>query len=383
MNPPWRIPLFDVSPGEEEIEALNAVLRSGWLSMGENVIRFEEAFAARAGAAFAVSMSSGTAALHVAHMLAGVGPGDEVVCPSLTFVAGPNVVRALGATPVFADIHDPLRPVLTAAEVGKRLTPKTRAIQVVHYAGYACDIEAIAELARERGLALIEDCAHALFTVVNGRACGRFGLAGCFSFFPNKNMTTAEGGMLLTDDPLAARRAKALRSHGMTAQTLDRHKGHCFSYDVTEPGLNYRMDELRAALGLVQLAKLDRANRRREQLCSLYRDALQTCPDVSVPFERGEPSAHHIFPVLLPPSADRGAFMAFMKERGIQTSIHYPPAHLFTGYRPGSGLSGPDLPATQDFGAREVTLPLYPGMADGDVADVADAVRAFITRSGR
>src|SRR5262249_37992626 len=202
----------------------------------------------------AVAAKSCTAALHLALVCAGVGPGDEVVCPALTFVATANAVRYCGATPVFADVDSLEHWNVSRRRLEAMLTPRTRALLVVHYGGYPCEMGPIMALAAERGLAVVEDAAHVPGASLDGRALGTWGLLGCFSFFSNKNMTTGEGGMITTDRDDLAERARRLRSHGMTTLTLDRHKGHAFSYDVTELGFNYRIGELNAALGLVQLA---------------------------------------------------------------------------------------------------------------------------------
>lgn len=228
-------------------------------------------------------------------------------------------------------------------------------------------------LAARHGLDVVEDVAHAPGASLGDRALGTWGRVGCFSFFSNKNMTTGEGGMVTTDDDELAERLRLLRSHGMTTLTWDRHRGHAFSYDVVAPGYNYRIDEIRAAIGRAQLAKLAANNARRGLLDRAYRALLPVAaPDLTLPYTvtRGAP-AYHLRPVLLPPGADRPRFMAEMKARGIQTSIHYPPVHRFSYYRRDDG---PALPVTEDVAAREVTLPLYPGLSLGDVETVVAAV---------
>jgi len=259
-NPTWRIPLADVDLGPEEEAAVLDVLRRGWLSMGEVTAAFEAEFAALTGARHALAVTNCTAALHLAGLALGWGPGDEVIVPSLTFVATANAVRYTGATPVFADITGESDFSLSAQDAAERITPRTKAIIVVHYAGHAADMGAILALAERHGLAVVEDVAHAPGADLDGRALGTWGNIGCFSFFANKNMTTGEGGMVTTDDDELAARLRLLRSHGMTSLTWDRHKGHAWSYDVVAPGYNYRIDEVRAAIGRVQLAKVTAAN---------------------------------------------------------------------------------------------------------------------------
>jgi dTDP-4-amino-4,6-dideoxygalactose transaminase len=240
----------------------------------------------------------------------------------------------------------------------------------------------ILEIAAEYGLIVIEDAAHASGASLDGRALGAWGQTGCFSFFSNKNMTTGEGGMIVTENDAVAERLRILRSHGMSSMTWDRHKGHAWSYDVTELGYNYRIDEVRAALGLVQLGKLPKNNLRRKFLTELYRDSLaELAPEVSMPFSKADgESAYHILPVLLPDGTDRLKFMDAMKAQGIQTSIHYPPIHTFQAYRDGK-YPYLDLTVTENIAMREVTLPLYPGMSDDSVLNVVESVASALNQA--
>ena len=370
----WKIPLSDIDFGPEERAAVNDVLHSRWLTMGSITEEFEQAFAAYVGAKHAIAVTNATAALHLACVAAGLGPGDEAIVPSLTFVATANAVRYTGATPVFADIAGEYDLNISFHSIEKAISERTRAILVMHYGGYACDMPSIMELARERGLKVIEDAAHAVGSELGGIKLGTWGDIGCFSFFSNKNMTTGEGGMIVTNDEAYSQRLHLLRSHGMTTLTWDRHKGHAWSYDVVDLGYNYRIDEIRAALGNVQLGKLAANNERRRHLTQVYRNALQElAPRVSVPFkDHIGISAAHLLPMLLPTGASRLNFMESMKSQGIQTSIHYPPIHTFTAYE-GSRVKH-SLPNTEDIAAREVTLPLYPALSDEDVYIVARAV---------
>lgn len=371
----WQIPLADVNLGPEEEAAVLAVLRRGWLTMGQVTAEFEAAFADFTGVAHAIAVTNCTAALHLAGLALGWSPGDEVIVPSLTFVATANAVRYTGATPVFADICSEQDFSLDPVSVEARITPRTKAIIVVHYAGYAVDMAAMMDVAERHGLDVVEDVAHAPGATLDGRVLGSWGDIGCFSFFSNKNMTTGEGGMLTTNSDELAEQLRLLRSHGMTTLTWDRHRGHAFSYDVVLSGYNMRLDEMRAALGIAQLEKLPANNRRRHELDRLYVDWLaRDVPALGVPYAdyRGEP-AHHIRPVLLPEGVDRQAFMTAMKDQGVQTSIHYPPVHQFSAYSSGDGLTDERLPLTDLVGRREVTLPLYPSMATDDVARVVAA----------
>jgi dTDP-4-amino-4,6-dideoxygalactose transaminase len=372
----WRIPLADIDFSSEEEEAVLQVIRSRWLTMGAVTQAFEEEFGAYVGTRHAAAVANGTAALHLACMAAGLGPGDEVIVPSLTFVASANAVRYTGAVPIFADIESEQDLTISPRSIEQKLTERTRAILVMHYGGYACDMPAISDLARADHLLVIEDAAHAIGSELNGRKLGAWGDVGCFSFFSNKNMTTGEGGMVVTDNDAIADRLHLMRSHGMTSMSWDRHRGHAWSYDVVELGYNYRMDEIRAALGRVQLKKLGRNNELRRELTGKYREHLEElAPRIVAPFAhpRGI-SASHLLPILLPSGWDRIRFMECMKSQGIQTSIHYPPIHKFRIYA--SQAEAPiALPLTDDVAGREVTLPLYAGLTENDVNLVAQAVR--------
>ncbi len=378
----WKTPLFELNYDERELRAAMEVIRSGWITMGEKTESFEKAFAEFLGeGALCTATSSGTAALHMALLAAGVGPGDEVIVPALTFVADINVVQIVGASPIVVDCLSHEDWNISPEGIGAALTPRTKAVLVVHYAGYACDMDAIRAALRAAAdgklIYLIEDCAHAPGARYRGRACGTIGDIGCFSFFTNKNLSVGEGGMFVTRSAQLHEKGRHLRSHGMTTLTLDRHRGRAVSYDVMEPGLNYRLDEIRAAMGLVQLEKLPEANRRRGELVQRYRELLDRVPRVRVPFRNhalGEPS-YHIFPLLLDEAVDRMAVIAGLKQQGIQSSIHYPPFAQFTAYR-ASGLSS--TPIAWDISKRELTLPLFPTMSFGQVEFVCSTLRELL-----
>ncbi|MEN6555401.1 MAG: DegT/DnrJ/EryC1/StrS family aminotransferase [Anaerolineaceae bacterium] len=376
----WRVPLADVNLGPEELEAVSTVIRSGWLTMGAVTQAFEEEYAQSTGSTYALAITNATAALHLACLALGIGPGDEVILPSLTFVASANAIGYTGAAPVFADIESLDWLCLSPRAVDAAITEKTKAIMVVHYAGYACDMPAILEIARRHQLGVIEDAAHAVGASLNGKALGAWGDAGCFSFFGNKNLTTAEGGMLVTDDPELAEKVRVLRSHGMTTLTWDRFKGHASTYDVVAQGYNYRMDELRSALGREQLKRIPSGNARRAELVRLYRELLaREAPSIRIPFqeERGQ-SSYHILPALLPAGADKHAFMERMKAQGIQTSWHYPPVHRFSIYKDAYASRPNPLPVSDEVAEREVTLPLYPTMSEEQVGWVVQAAKTAL-----
>ena len=400
------MPLFDLDLGHEERERVKAVLDSKWLTMGQVTKDFEDAFGEYLGVKHAIAVTSGTAALHLANVVLGLGPGDEVVCPSLTFVATANAIRYAGATPVFGDIQSQDNLTISAGDIESKITEQTRAIAVVHYAGFPCHMDEIMKIARERNLFVVEDAAHAVGgeyvssklkmgskpddrqrttengeqTTVNGHTykLGTIGDIGCFSFFGNKNMTTAEGGMVVTDRDDLAEKMRIARSHGMTSLTWDRYKGHDFSYDVIQMGFNYRIDEVRSSLGIAQLKKLDKNNRARRALWSLYKDMLDGIDRIKLPFAEFDGiSSCHISPILLSESIKRDSLMEYLRGQGIQTSIHYPPVHLFSYYKK-LGLSEPHLHLTEDVGRREVTLPLFPTMRAGDVEYVVKAIKGYL-----
>jgi len=372
----WSIPLFNLAFDEREKAAVDRVLDRAWLTMGPEIEEFERRFAAFTGSDYCVAVSSCTAALHMALLVAGIGPGDEVIVPSFTFVATANAIRYVQAIPVFADIQSTSYPVIDPKAVEEKITSRTRAILIVHYGGYPCDMDAYTALAKTHNLHLIEDCAHSPGAKWDGKAVGTFGTAGCFSFFSNKNLSMGEGGAIVTSSETIFEKCKHLRSHGMTTQTLDRHKGHAYSYDVVTMGFNYRLDEIRAALGAVQLEKLPEMNSRRKELVGLYRRLLSELP-VELPFCT-YPKAHgvdHIMPIFLSASVDRKKLMQWMKQKGIQTSIHYPAIHHFSSF---SDYKGIHLPITDSLSQRELTLPLYPSMSETDVHRVVSVLSGGI-----
>lgn len=369
----WKVPLFDLNYNSKEENAVQEVIASRWLTMGEKTQSFERNFSEMLGGdASCMAVSSATAALHMALLALKVGPGDEVVIPALTFVADANVVSMVGAVPVLADSESMDNWNVSAATIEPKITDKTKAVIIVHFAGYPCDIGPIRDLCKLKGIALIEDVAHAPGASIDGQICGTVGDVGCFSFFSNKNLSVGEGGMAVSINPAIADRLKSLRSHGMSTATLDRHKGRAISYDVGQVGLNYRMDEIRAALGIEQLAKLTAGNARRGELTGMYRQLLDGSA-VEVPFQaQGADviAAYHIMPVLLPEHSDRVAVIGRLREAGIQTSIHYPPFWGFTAYE--DKTNPEDAPLVAQICERELTLPLYPTMTDEQVRLVVD-----------
>ena len=378
MTPPL-VPLFEPNFDEAEERAVVDVLRSRWVSMGPRAAELERRFAQRLGVRFAVAVSSCTAALHLAMRGLGIGPGDEVIVPSLTFVATVNCVRYVGARPVFADVTGPLDLTIDPKDVESLVTDRTRAVICMHFGGDPCDLDALTALCARRGIALVEDAAHAPASSHRGRALGSVGRVGCFSFYANKNLTCAEGGLIAKDDPDIAASARLLRSHGMTTSAFERAQGRATAYDVVDVGYSYRLDDIRAALALVQLDKLDADVERRHAVRARYAERLRDVLGVSVPRVRdGCVSSEHILPVVLETggAARRDAVRRRMADRGVQTSVHYPAAHRFASF---AELRRP-LPRTEHVSDHEISLPMF-GSLTGDVVDfvvteLRDALRA-------
>ena len=375
--PEWRVPLADVEIGEPEIAAVVEVYRSGWLSMGPRTEELEARFAEYVGAEHALAVASGTAALHVICLAAGLGPGDEVVVPSLTFVATANAIRYTGATPVFADIVALDRPWLSAEAAQAAIAPKTKAIMNMTYAGHPGESGELAELAAERDLVLLEDAAHGLGGKIGERHLGTLGKAGAFSFFSNKNLPVGEGGMVVTDDDEVAAEVKLLRSHGMTSLTWDRHKGHASTYDVVELGFNYRIDEPRAALASSRLERLDADNRLRAAAADAYRTGIAELDGVTatMPPVSGGTSANHLFTVLVDDQDGRDEIRSKLAEGGVQTSLHYPPVHRLSAYDVEA-----DLPLTDAYSDRAITLPLFPTITEEQIGLVLSSLAGAIDR---
>jgi len=375
----WKVQLHKIYYDEREYQAVREVLDSGWLTISQKTYDFEAAFSKFLGHnAQCLAVSNCTAALHMALMVLGIEKGDEVITPALTFIADQNVTRMTGAENVLADITSMEDWSMDCAEIEARITPKTKAVMIVHYAGYACDMERIAALCKNRGLFLIEDCAHTPGADYKGRPLGTFGDIAAFSFFGNKNIAAGEGGMAVTRNEQLFAKLKNLRSHGMTVQSFDRFKGRASSYDVESPGLNYRIHEIASALGLVQLQKLEEANNRRQKIVEHYFRRLDDIPSIAVPyrnFSRGKPN-YHIMPILLSDSLDRSAIIESMKQEGVQTSIHYPAIKGFTAYRHIVNTT----PKAEYVSAHELTLPLYPAMTQEETDIVCDALKKSILK---
>lgn len=375
----WKVPLFELNYDHLESKAVQDVLDSQWLTMGERTIAFEQQFSQMLNhqEIQCVFVSNCTAALYMAVLALGLKKGDEVIIPSLTFVADLNATLMAGAKPVLADCTSLDNWNISAETIEKCIGPKTKAVMVVHFAGYPCDMDPIIELCKKHKLFLIEDVAHAPGATYKGRVCGTMGDIGCFSFFSNKNLSMGEGGMLSTRNPELHQTLKHIRSHGMSSLTLDRHKGRTISYDVIRTGLNFRSDEIHAALGLVQLAKLENSNKLRASITDYYRLKLNLIERIKMPFGdlKNTLSSYHILPVILDKRIDRINLINTLKESGIQSSIHYPSFHQFSAFK---RLNLNPTPIADDISERELTLPLYPGLSFEGVDLVVNTIHSSL-----
>jgi UDP-4-amino-4-deoxy-L-arabinose-oxoglutarate aminotransferase len=375
------LPFSRPSITDAEVAAVTESLRSGWITTGPKAQALEEQFAALVGAKHAVALASATAGMHLVLLALGIGPGDEVITPSMTWVSTANMICLLGATPVFVDVdRDTL--MVTAEGVEAAITPRTKAIVPVHYAGAPCDLPALRAVAQRHGVALVEDAAHAVGTTCAGCPIGASGTA-IFSFHAIKNLTSAEGGMVVTDDAAFADRIRRLKFHGLAADAFDRETmGRKPQAQVIEPGFKYNLSDLHAALGLAQLHRITEINAARRRLAQRYLDKLAGSPvlPLRVP---ADPSVHawHLFVLRIDPERcglDREAFMEALKQRGIGTGIHFLATHLHPYYRKRWGNAS--LPATEWNSARICSIPLFPDMTDADVDRVLAAIADVVGR---
>jgi dTDP-4-amino-4,6-dideoxygalactose transaminase len=374
---PEPIPVFDVRLKEHEVEAAAETLRSGWLTMGPRTQDFEREYADYLGVPHAVAVSSCTAGLHLAYLAAGVGPGDEVIVPGITFVATAAAARYCGATPVLAEVQGQHDLGLDPDDVAARITERTKAVCPVHYGGYGAPLEPLRRLCDEHGLSLIEDAAHSPdATEVGGdRKLGTIGLAGAFSFFSNKIFSCGEGGLVATADDEVADFVRSRRSHAMTSGTWDRHKGHALGYDVVGVGYNYRMDEPRAALLSARLPGLAKDIAQRRQVTRRYRELLADLDGLGLPYsdEQVGVSSCYVMPVMLRDSELRDPLRRLLSEsHKIQTTVLYPSINEFSAYR-GEGRA--DLPRCERAARTQLTLPLYPHLGEERQDRVVNALR--------
>lgn len=373
----YKIPLFNLNFDRAEEKAVIKTLRSKWISMGENVIVLEDKFAAHLNIKHAVAVTNCTAALHLALEALGVKEGDEVIVPSLTFVATVNAVRYTGATPVFADIVGPETINIDPKDIKAKITKKTKAIIVMHYGGFACDMDAINVIAKKNNIYVVEDAAHAPSSEYKGKFLGTLGDIGCFSFYSNKIITCAEGGMLVTNDTAYNLKARRMRSNGMDVLSYDRAKGHATGYDIVELGYNYRLDDIRAGILLAQMEKLKVDVKKRQGVRNHYLKKLSALKEITIPYlNYPYRSSNYIFPIVLNGAGGerRDKIRQKMGEAGIQTSVHYPCVHKFSIYR---GF-GADLPKTEYVADNLITLPLFPDLTYREIDYIAKMLKKFI-----
>lgn len=373
----YQIPLFQLNFGEEEVQAVAETIRSKWISTGPKCEELENYFTTMLQVNHAVSLSNCTDALHLACRVCGFGPGDEVLCPSLTFAASVNCIRYVGATPVFCDIKGPEHINLDPAEIEKKITGKTKGIIVVHMAGFPAEMDRIMHLARKHNLKVIEDACHGPLSEYHGKKLGTIGDCATFSFFSNKNISTGEGGMFVTNDEELAGKARLLRSHGMTTMSYQRAKGHATAYDIVDLGYNFRMDDIRAAIGCVQMKKLPDDLRKRIRVRSRYVEKLSAIKGITIPFaDNKEFVSNYIMPVVLTDSTKekRDRVREEIHAAGIQTSVHYPAIHKFSIYK----TYGAELPQTEYVADNEITLPMYAALADEEIDYIAGIVNKAV-----
>jgi perosamine synthetase len=379
------LPYGRQSVDEADIAAVVEVLRSDWLTTGPKVAEFEQAFAARVGAAHAVSFTSGTAALHAAAFAAGLKAGDEAITTPMTFAATANCVLYQGAAPVFADVSaDTLN--LDPEQIEKKISPRTKAILPVDYAGHPAELTPIIETARRHGLVVIEDACHALGAEYDGRRVGSIADMTVFSFHPVKHITTGEGGMVATNNPQFAETLRRFRNHGISSDARQRQNAGQWHYEMVLLGFNYRLPDIVCALGIQQLKKLDANLARRREIAALYTAAFRDVSGVIPPVVRPEANpAWHLYPIRLDPeklSADRAQIFRALRAENIGVNVHYIPVHLHPYYRERFGYKGGEFPVAEDAYSRLISLPMFHGMSDQDVKDVIAAItKVFSTYS--
>jgi perosamine synthetase len=375
------LPYGRQSIDEADIQAVVDTLRSDWLTTGPRVSEFEDVIAARVGSKYAVSFSSGTAALHGAAFAAGLKAGDEAITSPLTFAATANCILYQGAIPVFADVlPDTLS--LSPDQAAFHLTPRTKAILPVDYAGHPADLDAFLELADRHGLVVIEDACHALGAEYRGRRVGSIGHMTVFSFHPVKHLTTGEGGMVATDNPVFAETLRRFRNHGITSGARERQRDGQTHYEMVLLGFNYRLTDIACALGLRQVTKLEENLARRRQIASRYDAAFREMPGILAPQVRNHVNpAWHLYPIrieLEKLSVDRDEILRALRAENIGANVHYIPVHLHAYYRDTFGYRGGEYPIAENAYTRLISLPMFHGMMDADVQDVIRAVEKVL-----
>lgn len=370
----YKIPLFNLNFDEREAKAAYDTIKSGWISTGPKNTELEQMFIDMWKVKYAVSMSNCTDSLHTCCMVCGFGPGDEVICPSITFAASCNCIRYVGATPVFADIVGYNNINIEPKDIEAKITPRTKGIVVVHMAGFPADMDSIMAIAHKYNLKVIEDACHGPLSEYKGKKLGTIGDCASFSFFSNKNISTGEGGMFITNNEEMAQKARLIRSHGMTTMSYQRAAGHATEYDITCLGYNFRMDDIRASIAIEQLKKLPDDLNVRINVRKRYIDNLSKIDDrIIVPFaDCNEFVSNYIFPIVIKDSVreKRNALREYIHAQGVQTSVHYPAVHHFTTYK---GLVAV-LPKSDYVSDNEVTLPMYAALTMEQVDFICEVV---------
>lgn len=373
----YKIPLFNLNFDGKEAQAAYDTIQSGWISTGPKCEELEKMFIDMFHVDYAVSMSNCTDALHLCCLVCGVGPGDEVLSPSLTFAASANCIRYAGATPVFCDIVGPEHINIDTKEIEKKITPKTKAILVVHMAGFPCQMDEIMAIAKKHNLRVIEDACHGPLSEYKGKKLGTIGDCAAFSFFSNKNISTGEGGMFISNNKEMADRARLLRSHGMTTMSYQRAGGHATTYDIVELGYNFRLDDIHAAIAIEQLKKLPGDLETRLAVRARYVERLSKIENIVVPFaDNQEFVSNYIMPIVLTKGTaeDRDRIREAIHAAGIQTSVHYPAIHRFSIYKD----YGAVLPQTEYVTDHEITLPMYAALTLEQVDFICDTVDQIV-----
>ena len=374
---PAFLPYGKQEIGDADIAAVVEALTSGWLTTGPRVSQFEKAFAAHCGAKEAVAVNSGTAALHCAMRAIGLHTGDEVIVPALTFAASANAAAYEGATPVFADV-EPDTLLINVESVRAHITPRTRAIVAVDYAGQPADYDALREIAQPRGIRVIADACHAPGATYNGRQVGTLGDISCFSFHPVKHMTTCEGGMALTQDEKLAAHMRRFRNHGIDSDHRSREAAGAHAYDMVELGYNYRLPDVQCALGLAQLPRLDGWVHARQKIAAAYDRAFAGIEQVTPLRTRGDrTNAHHLYVVKLDPALDRDAVFRHLRGQGIGANVHYAPVYWHSYYQ-ARGYAKGLCPVAERASRHILTLPMFPAMTEADVDRVVAAIRTLL-----
>jgi len=376
---PFYIPSITAEDKKRVVEALV----SRWLTGGPKAAEFEESFARYVGVRHAVSVNSCTAALHLVLSALGVGEGDEVIVPTFTFAATANAPLYCGAIPVFADVDESTFNISTG-DILKRITKKTKALIIVHYAGQPCNMNEILQIAKDYRLFVIEDCAHSLGATYMDKQTGSIGHAGCFSFYPTKNITTFEGGMVTTNDKDLAHKVSLLKNHGMTSDARTRNELATWYYDVTELGYNYRLNEVQAALGISQLSRIDKLHRQRIGRAHYYTKKLNGVSGIITPFEaKDRTHVFHLYVIRVIErefGINRDRFFEQLSKRGIGLSVHYTPLHLLSYYKKKLGCRRGDFPVAEQASEEVISLPLFPGLNQSQIDYVLQQIKSIANK---